>query len=161
MPCCGREMGVAGAAEADFVVALDGPASRAYSSPPRITWRSKSLAPRLASLPPESENSGCATPLWALGKGVFQSLEESRTSTSFLRRMHAARLRKCVLGHGNSRKSRLGTLPASVGVSRAEFGERQPHPTKRVRRRGNIAHPKDKVASGYRRRLRLPVLLSL
>ena len=45
--------------------------------------------------------------VWALRKVVFGTLYESRTWTSFLRRLHGARLRKSVLGHGNSQKSRL------------------------------------------------------
>lgn len=47
------------------------------------------------------------TTLWALRKGVFGTLDRSRTWTSFLRKLYASCLRKDVLGHGNSQKSRL------------------------------------------------------
>lgn len=61
--------------------------------------------------------------VWALRKDVFGTLYKSMTWTYFLRRSHAHRLRKGVLGHGNSRKSRpwKHRLPAfahSVGTER-------------------------------------------
>ncbi|EDS82099.1 LysE family protein [Burkholderia pseudomallei S13] len=45
-------------------------------------------------------------PLWARRKGVFVTLEKSRTWTSFLRQLHASRLRKDVRGPENSQKNR-------------------------------------------------------
>ncbi len=51
--------------------------------------------------------TAAAGEVWALRKGVFGPLDRSRTWTSFLRQPHGAHLRKSVLGHGNSQKSRL------------------------------------------------------
>ncbi len=64
-----------------------------------------------------------ASTLWALRKDVFGTIYKSMTWTSFLRRSHAHRLKKGVLGHGNSQKScpwkhRLPPFAHSVGTER-------------------------------------------
>ena len=56
--------------------------------------------------------------LWALRKGVFGTLYKSRTWTSFLRNLHASRLRKDVRGPGNSQKSRPWECRGPAKVSR-------------------------------------------
>ncbi|ABN87524.1 LysE family protein [Burkholderia pseudomallei 668] len=57
-------------------------------------------------------------PLWARRKGVFGPLDRSRTWTSFLRTPHASCLRKDVLGHENSQKSRLWECRGLAWASR-------------------------------------------
>lgn len=70
------------------------PEAHAPAAPPPL-GPSRRIVTRLAML------------LWALRKVVFGPLEESRTWTSFLRRLHVTRLRKDVLGHESSQKKRL------------------------------------------------------